>query len=69
MLSDTVTLAPLFSLISLTCEPPRPMMMEASWVTIKHLIWMFAEGVEFEGAWMDVHGVLVEMDILPCALG
>ena len=35
ILSDTITRAPLFSLISLTCAPPLPMIMEASWVTIK----------------------------------
>lgn len=42
ILSETMTRAPLFSRISLTCEPPFPMMMEASWVTIKHRMWMFA---------------------------
>lgn len=30
MLSETMTRAPLFSRISFTCEPPFPMMMEAS---------------------------------------
>ena len=44
MLSETMTRAPLFSLISLTCEPPFPIMMEASCVTIRQRIWMFAEG-------------------------
>ena len=44
MLSETMTLAPLFSRISLTCEPPFPMMMDASWVTMRQRIWMVAEG-------------------------
>ena len=44
ILSETITRAPLFSLISLTWDPPFPMIIEASWVTIRHLIWMLAEG-------------------------
>lgn len=56
MLSDTMTRAPLFSRISLTWDPPFPMMMDASWVTIKQRMWMLAEGagacalVEEEGS-------------------
>ena len=46
MLSDTITRAPLFSRISLTCDPPFPMMMDASWVTIRQRMWMLAEGAE-----------------------
>ena len=34
-LSETITLAPLFSLISLTCLPPRPMIIDASCVTMR----------------------------------
>lgn len=44
MLSETITRAPLLSLISLTCEPPFPIIIDASWVTIKHRIWIVAEG-------------------------
>ena len=55
MLSDTMTRAPLFSLISLTCEPPLPMMIEASWVTIKHRICMLAAGCAPDVDW-DVLG-------------
>ena len=44
MLSETMTRAPLFSRISFTCDPPLPMMMDASWVTIKHRMCMFAAG-------------------------
>ena len=56
MLSDTMTRAPLFSRISLTCDPPLPMMMDASCVTMRHRMWMLADGggavreKEFEGA-------------------
>ncbi len=39
-----MTRAPLFSLISLTCVPAFPMIMDASWVTIKHRMWILAEG-------------------------
>lgn len=38
ILSETMTFAPLFSRISLTCAPAFPMMIEASWVTIRHRI-------------------------------
>jgi hypothetical protein len=44
ILSETMTLAPLFSRISLTCAPPLPMMMEASWVTIRQRICILAAG-------------------------
>ena len=50
MLSETITRAPLFSRISLTWEPPLPMIMEASWVTIRHRIWMLAVGAGGEVA-------------------
>ena len=43
MLSDTMTRAPLFSLISLTCEPPFPIMMDASWVTMRQRMCICAE--------------------------
>jgi len=50
MLSDTMTLAPLFSRISLTCFPPLPIMIDASCVTIRQRICIIAEGgvVELE---------------------
>lgn len=44
MLSETMTRAPDFSLISLTCEPALPMMMDASCVTMRQRMWMWAEG-------------------------
>lgn len=44
MLSETMTRAPDFSLISLTWEPAFPMMMDASWVTMRQRMWMCAEG-------------------------
>lgn len=40
--SVMVILLPLFSLISFTFFPPLPMMMEASWVTMRARIWMTA---------------------------
>lgn len=50
MLSDTITRAPLFSRISLTCEPPLPMMMDASWVTMRQRICMLAAGADEDEA-------------------
>lgn len=44
MLSETMTRAPLFSRISLTCFPPRPMMIDASCVTIKQRMCIMADG-------------------------
>jgi len=38
ILSETITRAPLFSRISLTWAPPLPMMIDASWVTMRHRI-------------------------------
>ena len=40
MLSDTITRALLLSLISFTCVPFLPMIIEASCVTMRHLMWM-----------------------------
>lgn len=45
-----MTRAPLFSLISLTCDPPFPMIIEASWVTIKQRMWMLAAGAAEDDA-------------------
>lgn len=44
MLSETITRAPLFSLISFTCDPAFPMIIDASWVTMRQRMWMFAAG-------------------------
>ena len=46
MLSETITRALLLSLISFTCEPFLPMIIDASCVTMRHLMWMWAEGGE-----------------------
>ena len=54
MLSETMTRAPLFSLISLTWDPPLPMIIDASWVTMRQRMWILAAGgaeaVELVGA-------------------
>ena len=44
MLSETMTRAPLFSLISLTWDPPLPIIIDTSWVTMRQRMWILAAG-------------------------